>query len=262
LRNGRLINYKGLLAITCCVVLSHSSVYAAPLLNWDLLQNYHPIVTFSAGAAFVNDVSQSKNIPPHDGVLSFFNYAYHTEYQTQAIYGATIGTEMYANKQWSLQTGLSYYRLPNVVARGTVHQGIDAPSSNTYSYRYAVIGNQILVEGKLLYNICRYHPYLSLGVGAAVNEMNNYSVNIQPPFTTFSNQFADHTTTSFSYNIGLGIDFDVAPNTRFGVGYRFADFGKAETGKAMIDNVPTTNKLTTEHVYAHEVLAQLSFDIV
>ena len=131
-------------------------------------------------------------------------------------------------------------------------------SSDQYTYQYDIQSRQLLLEGKLLYHWQRYHPYLSAGMGASWNTSLNYNVNIQPAFTTFSNQFANNMQTSFSYLVGLGVDVDLTDALRLGLGYRFTDFGSAKTGTSTIDTLMTTNTLAQSHIYANEILIQLS----
>jgi opacity protein-like surface antigen len=219
----------------------------------------HPIVNFSLGAAFNSDAGESKNIPAHGGVFSYYNYTAHNVDQSQPLFGAFLGAEFSINPEWSAQGGFGYYEPSAFHVKGVVTQGVNVASQNQYSYYYHIQTRQFLAEGKVLYNWLRYHPYLAAGIGAALNESENYNVNIQPPFTTFSNQFGDNSTTSFTYSVGFGVDVDITEQARLGIGYRFAGLGKACTGNGMIDTVATSNTLSQDHLYSNEILAQFTF---
>jgi opacity protein-like surface antigen len=102
------------------------------------------------------------------------------------------------------------------------------------------------------------HPFASVGIGAAFNQAYGYSTNV-PAFLTFTPQFASHQTTSFTYSVGLGMDFDVEKNWRLGANYRFTDLGKANLGAGNIDVFPFTSTLTQSHLYAQEVMAHVTY---
>jgi hypothetical protein len=44
-----------------------------------------------------------------------------------------------------------------------------------------------------------------------------------------------------------------------GIGYRFADLGNVSLGSGYVDVTPFTPVLAQQHLYAQEVLAQLSY---
>ncbi|MEO7049215.1 MAG: outer membrane beta-barrel protein [Ferruginibacter sp.] len=160
-----------------------------------------------------------------------------------------------------MQTGLGYDQASNFEAKGSLAQGADAQSEDQYSYHYSVLARQVLVEGKLLYRFReRYFPYFLLGLGTAFNKASSYGTNV-PPFSTFTRQYQNNTQTSFSYAIGLGVDVDVINHLRLGIGYRFADFGQVQLGKSTIDTTSVGGTLTQTHLYANEILAQLTFVI-
>ncbi len=232
---------------------------ATPFNNYFNHSIWHPMLTLTAGAAFNSDAGHSQNFPATDEIFSFFNYAANNTHQTLAIFGGFVGAEFLLHPKWDLQAGLAYYQPSTFHTNGIVTQGIDPDSENLYTYKYAIQSRQLLAESKLLYH-CRYfHPYLSAGIGAAWNRSQSFAVNIQPPFTTLSNQFNNNTMTSFTYSVGLGLDVDMTKQARIGIGYRFADLGKSKTGNGIIDDVITQNTLSQSHLYTHEILAQLTF---
>jgi opacity protein-like surface antigen len=233
--------------------------YATPVVEYFKNSSWHPIMTVTTGTVFNANAGQSKNIPAHDGIISFYNYAAKHSIQTQALFGGSLGIEFLLRPQWSLQTSLGYYQPSDLKAKGVVTQGVDLPSSDKYSYQYSIKGQQLLAEAKLLYDYRHYHPYLTVGMGVAWTTAKDYTINIQPPFTAMSNQFSNHTSTNFSYSVGFGLDRDITDHTRIGVGYRFSDLGQARTGNGIINVVSTTNTLSQAHLYLNELQAQITF---
>lgn len=234
-------------------------IFASPAIaNTSKPRFWHPIIIFTSGAVFNSDAGQSKYFPPQNGILSFYHYSATHKTQRQSSFGGFIGAEFLLPHHWILQTGFSYDQYSPFIAKGFVTQGVDVPSSNQYAYKYAIKTHQFLIENKFLYPWRRYYPYLSLGVGAASNHSYNYVVDILPLFTTFSPQFMDKTNTSLTYTIGFGIDMNLTPSTRLGLGYRFTDLGAAKTGKGVIDNIITNNQLSQLHLCTNEILAQLT----
>ena len=247
--------------LICCII--SPSLFASSIFpdNFFKTVSWHPIMVFTAGSALNSDAGESKNFPATSKIFTFYNYTADNPTQKYALFGAFLGAEFLLQPAWSLQAGLSYYQPSAFIAKGIVTQGADLASANQYSYQYLIQAHQLLVEGKLLYNWKIYHPYFSAGIGPSFNYSQDYSVNIQPPFTTFSNQFANRNVTSFSYNVGVGVDMDVTDHARFGVGYRFTDFGSSQTGNANIDGIATSNNFSQSHLYANELLAQFTFDL-
>jgi opacity protein-like surface antigen len=218
----------------------------------------NPIFTLTGGVAFAK-IGQTQTLTMTND-FSLYNYAANGSYSRQAIWGAFVGTEFLIHPMLNLAVGLGYYQ-PSVFSsgNGVLTQGIDVPSSNHYLYNYNVKSQQLLVEGKLLWRVHDYfHPFISVGLGAAFNTAYAFQAQV-PPFLTFTPQFKSNTTSSFSYSIGIGMDVDIQKNWRLGASYRFNDLGKASLGAGYIDVTPFTPVLSQQNLYAQEVVAQLSY---
>lgn len=220
---------------------------------------WQPVVTIGAGGAIFSDVGSSQTVPiQNPDTDQFYDYSAHSETQTSGLLDIFLGAQWNVQPQWALQTGIDYAQTVSIAASGTLVQGADAQSADTYGYSYNILTRQLLLEGKLLYTLdARYHPYILAGMGAAFNDASGYDTTI-PPFLTFTREYADHTTTSFSYALGMGMDVDLAPQLRIGVGYRFADLGQVGLGSANIDSVPVSGTLSQLHLYVNEVLLQIT----
>lgn len=234
--------------------------YAIALSSWWKNKTFHPIIAIAGGISNSSDIGQSKNFPIQNPATDeFYNYSANSATQTSGLVDGFVGAELNIQPDWTLQTGIDYNQAAPFSAKGNLVQGADSASADLYSYHYGVLTRQLLIEGKLLYAIKeRYHPYLMIGLGAAFNKSYHYYTNASP-FLTFTRLYSDYSTTSFSYAAGIGLDMDVNPHLRLGIGYRFADLGNIQLGSAVIDTVHVAGTLSQSHLYTNEVLAQLTY---
>ncbi|VEB38698.1 outer membrane protein [Legionella cherrii] len=221
-------------------------------LNW-----FHPFFTLSGGVAVAKTGhSQTLNM---DGDFTTYQYTPRHDHSNRTLWGGAIGTEVPINSLWALQLGISYYRPNNFSSSGILLQGIDEQSADEFTYNYKIKSSQLFFEGKLLHSVKTiFHPYASLGLGAAFNQASNYQTSV-PPFLTFTPEFEDHKTTNFAYSLGLGIDMDLCKNWRLGVGYRYVGLGEANLDEGMLDVIPFTSTLTLPHLYMQEAMVQISY---
>jgi len=239
------------------------SIFVTPayalLSNSSYTRTWHPVLALGAGAASTSNLGQSQSFPIQNPTTDeFYYYFANRPTQTSGLFDGFLGTEWRFRPKWALQMGLDYNQASPFSAKGTFQQGADALSADTYSYHYAVLTRQILAEGKLLYTVKCFHPYLFGGLGVAVNSAYNYYTNV-PPFLTFTRMYANNTTTSFSYAVGVGVDKDLTSHLRAGVGYRFAGLGRVKLGIPTIDTTRVSGTLSQSHLYANELLAQLTW---
>lgn len=230
----------------------------------DCLYNryWRPVLIFSGGTAFTSDPGVSKNFPPQDGIINFYDYAVNRGNQTRFIWGSFLGGEFLINDTWTVQAGVGYYRPSTFHIHGFVTQGTSALLQNTFRYNYAIESAQYLVESKVLYNLYGYHLYLIAGIGTARNYTSKFSVIIPNPQTITSPIFQNNTSFPFTYEIGAGIDVSIADHMRLGLGYRFTDLGSSKTGSAFIKQVVTNYTLSQSHLYVNEILAQVTLILI
>jgi len=254
------------LAVLCMSsVLYTTASVATPsfLAQYFAAQDWHRIATLTGGIGFNSKAGTNHSFPAQGNILSFYNYDSSHATESHGYVGGMLGAERRVNKNWLMQLGLGYYQPSSFNASGHVTQGADSETANQYAYSYTIQSHQLLAEAKFLYNGCDSnlsHPYFTAGIGGAWNNSTDFSVNIVPQFTAFSNQFSNHSVGSFSYDLGLGMDVNFSQKTRLGFGYRFTDFGSASTGTSKIDDVQTTYALSQSHLYLNALIAQLSFD--
>lgn len=196
---------------------------------------------------------------------SLYQYQDDAGSETVGLWGITIGGEWSGYPDLSFQLGLSYYQSGSFNPKGTVTQGVDPASSETYPYQYNIIARQYLLQGSLSGSFIYdwVHPYMMLGLGAAFNSAYDYDAvpNTPFPFATFTPQYASQTTTSFSYIAGFGFDFEIMKYARIGLGYRYVDFGEVDLGTGQINNVTISHTLDESNLRAQEVVAQLTIVI-
>jgi opacity protein-like surface antigen len=99
-----------------------------------------------------------------------------------------------------------------------------------------------------------YHatPYIGAGAGVAQLRATNYASALAPPFTGDTS----HTQWNFAWAVMAGVGYTVAPNLMVDVGYRYIDFGDAQTAN------DSFGAMTFKNVAAQEVRLGLrwSFD--
>lgn len=225
-------------------------------------KSWRPVIALGVGTASSSNVGQSQYFPAQIPTsYQFFDYSANHATQTSALMDGFVGVEWNFQPDWAVQAGLDYNQISPFSAKGTLLQGVDSESADSYTYHYGILARQLLVEGKLLYTVKNhYHPYMLMGLGAAFNKAYNYYTSV-PPFLTFTPTYNNHTTTSYSYTVGVGMDIDVTPNLRLGMGYRFADLGKVQLGSATINGSALSGTLSQSRLYANELLAQATFII-
>ncbi len=215
----------------------------------------HPFVSFALGSDRTN-VYMSKNItliPPFQNA-----YVGRNHYDIETVGGVFLGGEFALLQNWSLQLGLSYYQNSSFDANGYVYQFAD-PAFNNLNYQYQIQSRRFLIETKLSRAFKQiWHPYINLGLGESLNKAYSY---LEYPTSSdnvpMTQPFANHTTRSFTYIAGLGIDVDIQKHIRVGAGYRFADLGNANLGTTPLQS--GTTMISHRHLYTNEFLAQLSF---
>lgn len=219
------------------------------------------IISLSGGAGFTDDTGDSQTFPIVNPITDeAYHYAPTNDNQSAGLFNLSLGKEWRLTPTFAVQAALSYYYLGQLNADGSLTQGADAQSSDHFNYDYKIYSQQVLVESKWLYVYQSIRPYFLIGLGTAINTAKDYTVSM-PPFITFTRIYDDNTTTAFSYNAGVGIDYDMTPFVRLGIGYRFTDLGNVSLGDANIDTSRVSGRLSQSHLYVNEVVAQLIFVI-
>lgn len=189
---------------------------------------------------------------------TLYSYDANTQTQSKGLWGASMGEEFQFYSNWALEVGLAYYQAAAFEPKGTVTQGVDPAADNAFNYQYAVTARQYLLEAKFLGDMTNgFYPYLTLGIGASFNSVNDYDVQVTSP--TFTPQYASNTNINFSYAIGVGVDYQIIRYARIGLGYRYGWFGNANTGEGEINTVDISKSLNQSNLGLSMGIVQLTF---
>ncbi|KTD64956.1 outer membrane protein [Legionella shakespearei] len=247
------------LLLATCTMNSFSYADTSPSKNtWK--DRWHPVFALGTGVSTAPHIGVSQYFPIRDPIVDeFYIYSSSQKNQSSGFWDLLLAAEWNINQDWMGQAGLDYNQTAPFKVNGTFTQGADMQSADTFSYQYKVLTKQLLVNGKLLYTLKNYvHPYLSAGLGTAFNKAYHYYTNV-PANLTFTRMHLDHTNTSLSYALGIGIDTDINKNLRAGIGYRFTDLGTVQLGKAFIDTSLVSGTLANSNFQTNEVLIQLTW---
>jgi opacity protein-like surface antigen len=217
----------------------------------------HPVIGVGAGADRAN-LNLSQNIT----IFAPFQNAYLSGLtnDTEQFGGVFVGLESEFYPAWMWQTDLSFYQTSSLNASGDVLQFTD-PAFDNFRFNFQIQSRRYLVESKLMHIVREhYYPYLTLGLGEAVNKAYGYK---ETPFSSadvpMGEPFGNHTLHSFTYQVGLGIDMDVYPHVRLGLGYRFVNLGRAALSPSPLQDGPEI--LSFNNLYTNELLAQLTYSV-
>ena len=216
--------------------------------------SFRHVASIAAGADIVT-VHMNQNIT----LISPFQNTYVSNNHIEDFVGGLfIGVEnpIYGNVLG--QIGVSYYQNNGYEAQGLVYQFADPSMGNLY-YQYNITSQRILAESKVLLSYQeKYHPFINLGVGEAINTASQYrEVPVTSASVPMFPGFNDRTTHSFAYLIGIGVDMDVSANMRLGAMYRYVNLGQAQLSTTSIQE--SNDTLKNNPFYASEILLQLSY---
>ena len=131
----------------------------------------------------------------------------------------------------SLAAGYDFSKKLNVPVRAeleyaafTKAEAEDMLWGVTYSYQS---NNIQTLFANVYYDIntgTKFTPYVGAGIGAGFIRAKGYY---------YDNRYItdSKTVTNFAWNIGLGLGYEITKNVALDIGYRFADLGKAKTGR-------------------------------
>jgi outer membrane autotransporter protein len=100
-----------------------------------------------------------------------------------------------------------------------------------------------------------FTPYIGGGLGIAIIDADG-KLKVSEDGTGVYDESASNTETNFAFNLAAGVGYDVNEALTLDLGYRYADFGNAESGDVGFDDVEIKGKA---HLKAHEVLFGLRY---
>lgn len=155
------------------------------------------------------------------------------------------------------QLGVDWGLSDTLNRNGQVWQDAD-PSMNNFLYHYAIDHSSLGVRGVLLFGstYSKLKFYMDGMVGAAFNSAYSFTMSPTLSEAVTPPAFVDNTTTDFTYAIGLGVQQLLNKHYSVGIGYQYADWGKAELGAAPGQAL---NQGITQTIHNNSVLMNLSY---
>ena len=213
------------------------------------------VIGLDVGISATTSVGNTTSFPIG---YSTFNYTTNNKTDDPLRFGAFLSRNLQLSSRNALQMGVSYHYITDMGVKGVLQQGI-SPPFYPFTYHYSMDSSQLLAEAKLLRQWRDiFYPYLIGGVGVGFNRAKNYSTSI-PDYLTVTPYFVNKLTTSFSYSVGVGIDFLLLQSLSVGVGYRFSDLGQVELGNGQIRNRQIASQLGQVHLYLNTALLELNY---
>lgn len=176
----------------------------------------------------------------------------------------TLGTaELFLGYQHCLhqkihgQLGLALLGTTNAKVGGDILEDAD-PDFNNYLYQYKINHAHIALKGKLIADLYpTVQPYLSGSLGVGFNHSHGFTITPKIFEEVAAPPFADHTTTAFVYNIGLGVQKNLDNHWQMGVGYEFSDWGKSRLSPSPAQLISSSIQLN--HLYTNTIQVSMTY---
>lgn len=218
-------------------------------------------ITAGSGAQFPT-VSSSMTVkngsnftPPHD-VDTFTT----PNLDNTAILFFSAGRRWETESTWvsAYSLGIYYQYLFSNQLQGSITQ-YSTPAFENYAYTWSTTSNVILGSAKanlMQYN--RFSPYLTGGLGIALNQSANYTETAYSGVTPRDNpDFSGSQSAQFAYQAGVGLDIKITDPLFASIGYLYQNIGSVSGqghGPAW-----TGTTLSLGSVAQNEIVASLSY---
>lgn len=215
--------------------------------------DWQPTGAFSLGPGFPEDNKEEtlSLLPPWTSTYTASN-----NHQVNGLLGLSLGAFTAIKNNFNLGLGLSAYYHSAISFQGDVWQ-FSLPEFDNFSYHYKVQSNRLMFTAKAFTTYKRlFHPYLMGEVGASFNRVYKY---YERPYIVEAipmTPFANARKSSFAWDIGFGVDFELQPTTFLGIGYQFIDNGKAKLNPSPAQRSSETLGLNNFNI--HQLLLQLT----
>jgi opacity protein-like surface antigen len=223
---------------------------------------WHPVIGLGGGVAIPQTLGKYTNFPIVDPLSDlYYTYTPNSGTPAKGLFEAFLGAERQIASYFILQSGLAYTYTGATLVKGTLLQGTDAQSDDLFNYQYKVQTQELLAQAKFMVPYQnKWYPYVLGGIGAAFNQASQFQTTV--PLTLSSTRtYANHSSSTFAYRVGLGLDADVTKQVRLGLAYRFTGMGVVGLGAASMGNAPMSGTLSQSNLNFNEVLAQITYVI-
>lgn len=253
------LSFIGLIGFNFSVLAATSGVSNNTPNFFPYTYGFKPFVTVDAGMGTANANNGSHtDIPPGS-----FNFSGSDNHSTQML-GLTVGVEKQFTPQglgllgWQL--GISVQQYGGMKGRGNAEQGISGALSH-FDYSYNIKTTAWFLSNEVFGTFSqRYHPYGLVGLGQANNTASNYTATPQEADTDIPVSFGSKTTSSFAYQLGLGLEVDITNSLRAGIGLRYTDLGKVSLGAGTVnDQAFPGSSLSQSQMKNKSVLLDISY---
>ena len=102
---------------------------------------------------------------------------------------------------------------------------------------------------------CGFTPYLGGGVGTAFHQVSGFTDIGAGTAAGGFGTAKDKNTTSLAWAAQAGVSYNVTPNFKVDVGYRYIDMGSAKSGTVVCENSPDCAGATykVKDITSHDV---------
>jgi opacity protein-like surface antigen len=153
--------------------------------------------------------------------------------------------------------GLDFAALSTIRFNGQVWDDAD-PVFNNYLYWYKLQHTRLSLKGKFLFDQGSWFmPWVSASVGVGFNHAYGFDNEPTIPGIFPSENFANHSVSTFSWTVGAGIQKWITNHWQAGLGYEFADLGKHNLGKAFEQTL--NGGLSLNHLYTNGFLFNITY---
>jgi opacity protein-like surface antigen len=196
------------------------------------------LLTIGSGAAFISNSQNTwiNNATGFTGPSGQDTYTTNNGSSTSALLILAGGYQWKLLSDWfpRMLLELKYTHFSGATLGGQVLK-LSLPNANNFIYNYDLQTQSGLINLKT--DLVSWHnlmPYFSLGMGMASNQMTNYTEYNQPTIAPRTSPgFSNKTTTNFTYQIGLGLDYLIKNKLVLSAGYAYQDLGDVNTGSGL-----------------------------
>ncbi len=236
----------------CCLLLTH---IAHAIEKDEIKKSNNLIIALSAGPAWEN-AGQTQTFYLQPSIEN----TYAANHHIQTIFNGEIfvGSQHHLHEDYQGQLGITVAGISKVSMTGQIWNDAD-PMFNNFNYAYTLQNTRLAVQGQLLKD-CKFYkiqPYLNLSLGISFNHAYNYRSLPLLYESLPAPNFTPHTSASFSYTVGAGIQRKLNKSLSAGVGYQFADWGYHRLGLA--PNQTLGHGLVMNNFYTNSLLFNLTY---
>jgi opacity protein-like surface antigen len=133
---------------------------------------------------------------------------------------------------------------------GTETPAINYGGGDTLDYKYHSHTLALLLEAKFIYTIQNWQPYLLLGFGPSLNRLAQYSEAPSNPAgsATAIEPYQNHSSVALAYEMGLGVQRQIAPHFIVAADVRNMSFGSEHLTAPKGPYYNDSAKLTANHI--------------